>query len=264
MSEFLGIDIKTLDNGGFQFYQTGLIRKVLESTGMEDCNGLPTPTKVEAPLRIDINGSEAKRDWPNSYAYVIEMMLYLAPNKIPDISFAVHQCAWFTHNTKVSHETALKRICSDIHSTEDNDLVFNPSKKLVVDCYADADFAGLWGHEDPQDPICARSRTGFVVTFSNFPLLLVSKLQTEIAISTLHSEYMEFPHSVRALLPLKILIKEVIENLGIDSENLKFVSSSTIYEDNNGAIVAATIPRMIPTSKHIAVKYHWFRQHVGK
>ena len=65
--------------------------------------------------------------------------------------------------------------------------MFNPSKKLVVDCYADADFAGLWGHEDPQDPICARSRTGFVVTFANCPLLWVSKLQKEIDISTLCS-----------------------------------------------------------------------------
>ena len=65
MSEFLGIDIKTLDNGGFQVCQTGLICKVLEATGMEDCNGLPTPTKVEAPLGTDVNGSEAKRDWPN-------------------------------------------------------------------------------------------------------------------------------------------------------------------------------------------------------
>ena len=77
VSEFLGIDIKRLDNGGFQFCQTGLIRKVLEATGMEDCNGLPTPTKVEAPLETDVNGSEAKRDWPNSYAFVIGIMLYL-------------------------------------------------------------------------------------------------------------------------------------------------------------------------------------------
>ena len=52
--------------------------------------------------------------------------------------------------------------------------------------------------------------------------------------------------------------------MGIDSENLKFVSSSTIYEDNNGAIVVAKIPRMTPTSKDISVKYHWFRQNVGK
>ena len=89
MSEFLGIYIKTLDDGGSQFCQTVLIRKVLEATGMEHCNGLPTLTKVEAPLGTNINGSEDKRDWPNSYASVIGMMLYLASNTRPDISFAV-------------------------------------------------------------------------------------------------------------------------------------------------------------------------------
>ena len=67
-------------------------------------------------------------------------------------------------------------------------------------------------------------------------------------------------HFVRALLPLKSLRKEVIDNLGIDSEKLKFVSSFNIYEDNKGAIVVATSPRV----KHIAVKYHWSRKHVGK
>ena len=75
---------------------------------------------------------------------------------------------------------------------------------------------------------------------------------------------MALSHSVKALLPLKILIKEVIDNFGIDSENLKFVSSSTVYEDNNGAVVVEISPSMTPTSKHIAVKYHWFRQHDGK
>ena len=92
----------------------------------------------------------------------------------------------------------------------------------------------------------------------------MSKLQTELALSTLHSEYVALSHSVRALLPLKSLIKEVIDNLGIYSDNLKFVSISTVYEYNNGAIVVATSPRMTPSSKHIAVKYCWFRQHVGK
>ena len=77
MSEFLGLDIKTLGDGGFQFCQTGFIRKVLEATGMEHCNGLPTPTKVEAQLGTDTNVSEDKRDWTNLYASIIEMMLYL-------------------------------------------------------------------------------------------------------------------------------------------------------------------------------------------
>ena len=75
---------------------------------------------------------------------------------------------------------------------------------------------------------------------------------------------MALSRSVRASLPLKSLIKEVIDNLVIYSEKLNFVSSSTIYEDNNGSIVVATSPRMTLTSNHIAVNCHWFSKHVVK
>ena len=86
-----------------------------------------------------------------------------------------------------------------------------------------------------------------MVTFVNCPLLWVLKLQTNIALSTINSDYVVLSHSVRSLLLLKTSIKEVIENLVIHSEKLKFLSISTVYEDNNGAIVLATIPRMNPT-----------------
>ena len=117
----------------------------------------PKPTKVEAPLGTDTNGSEAKRDWTNSYDYVIWMMFYLSVNTIPYISFDINQCARFTHNTKSSHKMSLKRICPYLQGIKESGLVFNPSKKLVVDFYADVDFSGLWGHENPQDSICAIS-----------------------------------------------------------------------------------------------------------
>ena len=107
-------------------------------------------------------------------------------------------------------------ICRYLQGTKNNGIVFHLSKKLVVDCYAGADFAGLWVNEDPQYPICAGSITGFVVNFANFPLLWVSKLQTDIAIYTLHYEYVALSHSVRALPPLKSLIKELIDNLVIN------------------------------------------------
>ena len=41
--------------------------------------------------------------------------------------------------------------------------MFNPYKKVLADCYADVDFAGLWGYENPQDPICASSITGLYI-----------------------------------------------------------------------------------------------------
>ena len=84
--------------------------------------------------------------WPSSYASVIGTILYLVSNTRPYFSFDFHQCAQFTHNTKASNETSVKRICWYLQGTNEKNLVFDPSKKLVVRFYDNADFAGLWGH----------------------------------------------------------------------------------------------------------------------
>ena len=126
----------------------------------------------------------------------------------------------------------------------------------------DADFAGLYAAENPEDPISVKSRTGYLIKFSGCPLLWVSKLQTEIALSTLHSEYVALSQSLRDLLPTKELLKETISKVGLKEDRLKFETKCTVFEDNAGALQVATSPRMTPTSKFIAVKYHWFRQHV--
>eukprot|EP00956_Cyclotella_meneghiniana_P011736 scaffold16518_cov36-Cyclotella_meneghiniana.AAC.3 len=38
-----------------------------------------------------------------------------------------------------------------------------PDDSRGIDCYPDADFAGLYGQEDSQDPHCTRSRTEYVI-----------------------------------------------------------------------------------------------------
>ncbi len=48
---------------------------------------------------------------------------------------------------------------------------------------------------------------------------------------------------------------------GFETKNIKFYTHSTIFEDNLGTLTVAKSPRFTPTSKFIAVKYHWFRQH---
>ena len=128
-SYLLGIDINTLDDGGFQFYQTRLIPKVLENTGMFYCGGFLTPTNVGAPLGADENGIKYKRNGPNSYASVIGMILYLSSNKRPHTSFVVCQCDIFTNNIKESRETDLNRIYWYLQGNKYKCLVFNISKK---------------------------------------------------------------------------------------------------------------------------------------
>ena len=93
MYEFLDVYIVTLNEGVLQFYQTGLISKVLESKEMEYCNRLPTNTKVEAPISKYNKHYEAKRYRHNSDASVIVIMLHLTSSTRTDISYTVHQCA---------------------------------------------------------------------------------------------------------------------------------------------------------------------------
>ena len=71
-----------------------------------------------------------------------------------------------------------------------------------IDCYVDADFAGLYGVEDSQDSLSVKSRTGYVLLLANCPLMWVSKLQTEIASSTMESEYIALSQSLKDIIPL--------------------------------------------------------------
>ena len=78
MSRLLGVKINTKYDFVFQFYQTGLIKEVLEVTGVGICNGFPTSTKVESRIGTGDNGPEDKRDLTNRYDYFMNVMLYLA------------------------------------------------------------------------------------------------------------------------------------------------------------------------------------------
>jgi hypothetical protein len=262
VNSFLGINIvRDGDTGTFKFTQKGLIDKILKATGMQDCNAKPTPCSGDGkPLGSDKLGDEAKEDW--SYASAVGMMLYLASNSRPDIAFAVHQCARFTHAPRASHEAAVIRICRYLKGTQGDGLMFQPSKEFKVDCYVDADFAGLYGVEDVHDPVCAKSRTGYVMTISDCPLMWVSKLQTEIALSTQHSEYVALSTSCRDLLPIKRLVHELMETLDVTKQGLTYTTKSTCFEDNAACISLATLRKITPQNRHIATKYHWFREHV--
>ena len=98
--------------------------------------------------------------------------------------------------------------------TRTKGIILNPSKELKVDAYPDADFAGLWGYEDPNDATCVKSRTGFVICVSDCPVVWVSKLQTEIATSTLEAEYVALGQCCRSLFPLLRTVKCIAEAVG--------------------------------------------------
>jgi len=139
----------------------------------------------------------------------------------------------------------------------------NLAEEMRLDCYVDADYAGLWRHEDDQDPVCVKSRTGYVITLGNTPVTWSSKLQTEIALSTLEAEYIALSSSLRELIPVRRLLGEIGTVLHLEFCNPSLMHSQ-VFEDNNGALALAESPKMTPRTKHIEVKYHWFRDSIGE
>jgi len=184
------------------------------------------------------------------------MLLYLSSNTRPDISFAVSQCARFDHCPRLCHEIAVKQIARYLKGSRTQGPILKPDSNLSLAMYADAHFAGLWTAEDHDDPICIRSRTGCVITLGGVPITWTSKLQTEIATSTMHAEYIALSMSLRELLPISRLLNEICERTNIKRDDDTKICQ--VFEDNEAAMKLAKsqLPKITPQSKHFAVKYH--------
>ncbi len=259
MFGFLGIDFK---RSGTQVLltQQGLTDKVINYLGLQDSKLKSTPAST-TPLGTNATSPPFTESW--NYAAAVGMLLYLASNTRPDIQFVVHQVARFSHSPRHPHAQAVKRIARYLLGTKDKGIIFQPDMKAGLDCYVDADFAGLHGYEDDQDPVSVRSRTGFVLTLFGCPVIWSSKLQGEITLSSTAAEYVAFSMAMRELLPMRALMMEMGEKLHLEFAQGSVIKS-TVFEDNQGCLSMVNTPKMSSRNKYLALKYHFFRSHIGK
>jgi hypothetical protein len=75
------------------------------------------------------------------------------------------------------------------------------------------------------------------------------------------AEYVALSTAMRELLPLKRLVR-TIAGIITGDDKIKVTTKSDVFEDNNGALTVATLPRVTPQSKFFAVKLHFFKEHV--
>jgi hypothetical protein len=257
---YLGVDIQC--NGcQITFTQVGLTKRIIDGLSLDSKHSTAVATPAEkAALGKDIDGPPASGQV--NYASMIGMLLYLG-HRCPDIVFATHQCACYTFAHKQSHKNALKRIGRYLKGTLDKGLILTPSDNLKIDCYPDADFAGLWNRDNKNDPHCIRSWTGYIICLSDCPVLWISKLQIEIALSTIEAEYVALSASCRGLFPMIDVTNKICSALHLTLSDTTEMHIK-IHEDNVGTLILGQLEpqRMTPCSKHYAVKYHWFQEHL--
>ena len=262
-AEFLGIQYEHHDNGDVHLTQKGLIKKILEATGLTEANINKVPASKET-LGIDPTGEPIAEPW--SYPSVIGMLLYLTTNTRPDIAFAVSQVARFTHSPKQSHAIAVKMIIRYLKGTMDYGTIVKKSDKLSLTCFCDADFAGLFQRDPNPEPSSAKSRTGYIIKLSGCPLIWKSQLQPTISLSTAESEYYSLSQAMRVLLPIRALIEEVMSNVDIPPQ-LRTLGNhirATVHEDNTSCLSLATDQRITSRTRHYHVRWHFFWHHVNK
>lgn len=189
------------------------------------------------------------------------MLNYLANSTRPELAMTVHQCARFNNEPMLSHERAIARICRYLILTSEKGILYKPNKNLGLQCYVDADFAGGWTQVDSDNPENLMSRTGYVIMFAGCPILWCSKLQTEITLSTTEAEYVALSQAMREVIPLMNLMKELGKVLKFNTEKPNFFCQ--VFEDNRSTITVAESKKFAPRTKHIALKYHHFRQYVN-
>jgi hypothetical protein len=216
VSGFLGVHLDhDNEKGTSTLTQKGLTERIINALSIDHLPSVRTP----AVPGVTLPSHELDGDPPTqvySYPSVIGMLQYLAAHSRPDISFAVAQCARYTHSPKQQHERALERIGQYLKRTMDQGLILKPNRDnpLHVDCYVDADFAGLFGYEQPHDPSSVKSRTGFVICVANCPVIWTSRLQHLIATSTTEAEYNALSESMRDVIPLQEIIQVIADTIG--------------------------------------------------
>ena len=129
-----------------------------------------------------------------------------------------------------------------------------------IQCYVNADFAGNYTKDTNENLESVKSRTGCVIKYAGCPITWFSCLQTEISLSTTEAEYTALSTAARELLPMQEMFIELAKYLTIGTKTP--IVRCELFEDNRGAETLANAPKMNARTKHIAIKYHHFKEAV--
>ena len=226
--------------------QENFLKSILKRYGMEDSKPVSTPmepgkkfqklSETETPVEVKL------------YQQMIGSLTYVATATRPDIAAAVNILSKYMANPGKEHMEGVKRILRYIRGTIDYGLCYNAQdNSCILVGYSDADWAG--------DIDTRHSTSGYVFQIYNNTISWCSKKQKTVAKSTTEAEYVALSFATQEAIWLRCLLK----NIGTKEDG-----SSTIFEDNNGAIELSRNPKFHDRTKHIDVAHHFVREQVNQ
>jgi hypothetical protein len=205
-ADYVGVNIKRMKDGSYEFTQCSLIDSIIEDVGLKDAKVKPVPAKVS--LRLHAFKDEPPFDLNFNYRSAVGKLNYLAQTTRPDIMYATHQVAKYSSNPRQSHGEAILYLVSYLKKTRDIGLKFTPDPTKGFECYCDSDFSGLWNKEFvPVDPSTAKSQSGWIIFYAGCPISWASKIQSQVALSTTKAEYIAMSQALCDVIPVMNLLQ---------------------------------------------------------
>ena len=211
-----------------------------------------------------------------SYRQALGEILFAMITCRPDISFATIKLSQYANSPAEIHYTALKNVFRYLRNTVDDGLYFWRTMKLdrfdlpnipapdhyhvtdyhqdnervpdnVAQSYVDSDWASDTSHR--------RSFSGMIVMYAGAVVSYKTRLQPTVALSSTEAEFVAACDSGKTIL----YIRSLLDELGIEQ-----VHATTMYEDNQGALLMANARQPTRRTRHVEIKHFALLDWVGR
>ncbi|GJZ47086.1 retrovirus-related pol polyprotein from transposon TNT 1-94 [Tanacetum coccineum] len=227
---------------GIFINQSNYVLEILKKYGMESCDPVGTPMEIKDKLDLDQNGSPVDA---TKYRSMIGALMYLTSSR-PDIVHATCLCARYQAKPTEKHLKEVKRIFRYLWGTVNMGLWYTKDSGFELTGFSDADYAGC------KDTF--KSTSGGAQFLGEKLVSWSSKKQDCTALSTAEAEYV----SLSACCAQVLWMRTQLTDYGFHFNKIP------IYCDSKSAIAISCNPVQHSRTKHIAVRYHFIKEHVEK
>ncbi|GJU90878.1 retrovirus-related pol polyprotein from transposon TNT 1-94 [Tanacetum coccineum] len=241
MTFFLGLQVNQSPRGIF-INQSNYVLEILKKYGMEACDPVGTPMEIKDKLDLDQNGSPVDA---TKYRSMIGALMYLTSSR-PDIVHATCLCARYQAKPTEKHLKEVKRIFRYLRGTVNTGLWYTKDSGIELTGFSDADYAGC------KDTF--KSTSGGAQFLGEKLVSWSSKKQDCTALSTAEAEYV----SLSVCCAQVLWMRTQLTDYGFNFNKIP------IYCDSKSAIAISCNPVQHSRTKHIAVRYHFIKEHVEK
>nr|GEV56111.1 retrovirus-related Pol polyprotein from transposon TNT 1-94 [Tanacetum cinerariifolium] len=216
------------------------VLEILKKYGMESCDPVGTPMEIKDKLDLDQNGTPVDA---TKYRSMISALIYLTSSR-PDIIHATCLCAQYQAKPTEKHLKEVKRIFRYLRGIVNTGLWYSKDSGFELTGFSDADYAKC------KDTF--KSTSGGAQFLGEKLVSWSSKKQDCTTLSTAEAEYV----SLSACCAQVLWMRTQLTDYGFHFNKIP------IYCDSKSAIAIFCNPVQHSRTKHIAVRYHFIKEHM--